>query len=156
MVNIDKMQLAFVPGRGTSTTDVIFIVCQLQEKYIAATKKQLYFASVDYEKAFDCVPRKVLWWPLRSLGVDKWAVHAPQGTYHNAQSCVRVNRVRWLVCVRALSLAHCFSSCCWKCCHVSPAQVCHGASLWRWPGTCRGHPGGVYIQAEGMEGWHGK
>ena len=34
MVNIDKMQFCFVPGRGT--TDIIFIVRQLQEKCIAA------------------------------------------------------------------------------------------------------------------------
>ena len=59
MVNMDEMQFSFVPGRGT--TDAIFIVCQLQEKYIAA-KKVLYFAFVDLEKAFDSVPRRVLWW----------------------------------------------------------------------------------------------
>ena len=43
MVDIDEMQFGFVPIRGT--TDAIFIVRQLQEKYIAA-KKPLYFAFV--------------------------------------------------------------------------------------------------------------
>ena len=33
-----------------------------------------YFAFVDLEKAFDRVPRKVLWWALGSLGVEEWAV----------------------------------------------------------------------------------
>ena len=89
MVNIDEMQFTFVPGRGT--TDAIFIVCQLQEKYIAAANKQLDFAFVDLEKAFDRVPRKVLWWALRSLGVDKQAVHVIQSMHHNARSRVRVN-----------------------------------------------------------------
>ena len=65
MVNIDQMQFDIVPSRGT--TNAIFIVWQLPEKCITA-KKPLYFAFVDLEKAFNHVPRKVLWWALRSLG----------------------------------------------------------------------------------------
>ena len=41
MVNINEMQLGFVPGRGT--TGAIFVVRQLKEKYIA-TNKLCYFA----------------------------------------------------------------------------------------------------------------
>ena len=52
MVDIGSMQFGFVPGRGT--TDAIFIIRQLQEKYMAANKP-LYFAFVDLEKAFDRV-----------------------------------------------------------------------------------------------------
>jgi hypothetical protein len=47
------MQLGFRPGQGT--TDAIFIVCQLQEKYLAK-KKDMWMAFVDLEKAFDRVP----------------------------------------------------------------------------------------------------
>ena len=43
-------QSGFIPGRGT--TDAIFVVRQLQEKYLAANKR-LYMAFVDLEKAFD-------------------------------------------------------------------------------------------------------
>ena len=43
----------FRPGRGT--TDAIFIVRQIQEKYLAQ-KKDLWIAFVDLEKAFDIVP----------------------------------------------------------------------------------------------------
>ena len=59
------------PLAGRSTTDGIFIVCQLQDKYLAK-KKYLWIAFVDLEKAFDRVPREVGWWVLRYLGVDEW------------------------------------------------------------------------------------
>ena len=87
VVSIDDSQFGFVPGRGT--TDAIFVVRQLQEKYLAANKR-LYMAFVDLEKAFDHVPRKVIWWALRKLGVDEWIVHLVQGMYSNARSRVHV------------------------------------------------------------------
>ena len=48
---------------GRSTTDAIFIVLQLQEKYLAK-KKGLWIAFVDLEKEFDRVPQEVVWWVL--------------------------------------------------------------------------------------------
>ena len=62
-------------GRGT--TDEIFIVRQLQEKHLAANKP-LYMAIVDLEKAFDRVPRDVIWWAMRKLGVGEWLVRLVQ------------------------------------------------------------------------------
>ena len=50
VVSTDDSQFGFVPGRGT--TDAIFVIRQLQEKYLAANKR-LYMAFVDLEKAFD-------------------------------------------------------------------------------------------------------
>ena len=44
----------------------------------------LYMAFVDLEKAFDRVPRKVIWWALRKLGVEEWIVQLVQGMYANA------------------------------------------------------------------------
>ena len=56
------MQFGFMPGCGT--TDAISIVTQIQEAYIRKNRN-LYFTFVDLGKAFDRVPRKVLWWALR-------------------------------------------------------------------------------------------
>ena len=56
-INIDEMQCDFMPG--CCTTDAIFILRQLQEKYMAANKP-LFLAFVDLEKAFDHVPRKII------------------------------------------------------------------------------------------------
>ena len=74
-------------GRGT--TDAIFIVCQLQEKHLAANKP-LYMAFVDLEKAFDRVPRDVIWWAMRKLGIDEWLVRLVQSMYKDVRSRVRV------------------------------------------------------------------
>ena len=57
-ISIDDMQFGFMPGRGT--TDAIFILRQLQEKHLSKNKK-LYFTFVDLEKAFNRIPRKVIW-----------------------------------------------------------------------------------------------
>ena len=66
-------QFGFRPCKGT--TGAIFILRQLQEIYL------LYFALLYLEKAFDCVPRKVIWWALRTVGVDEWIVRAIQSMY---------------------------------------------------------------------------
>ena len=87
IVTIDEMQCGFMPGR--STIDAIFFLWQLQEKFLGK-KKNLYFAFVDLEKAFDRVPRKVLWWAMRKLGIDEWIIRTVQAMYYNAQTKVRV------------------------------------------------------------------
>ena len=87
LVSIDDSQFGFVQGRGT--TDAIFVVRQLQEKYLPANKR-LYMAFVDLEKAFDRVPRKVIWWVLRKLDVEEWIVRMLQGMYANSRIRVSV------------------------------------------------------------------
>ena len=65
------MQCGLMSGQGT--TDAIFIVRQLQEKHLAANKPL-----VDLQKAFDRVPRDVIWWAMRKLGIDEWLVRLVQ------------------------------------------------------------------------------
>ena len=72
------------------TIDAIFILRQIQEKYLAK-KLPLYFAFVDLEKAFDRVPREVIWWAMRKLGVEEWIINIVKAMYANANSKVRVN-----------------------------------------------------------------
>ena len=86
-VEIDEMQCGFMSGCGT--TDAIFIVRQLQEKHLAANKP-LYMAFVDLEKAFDRVPRDVIWWAMRKLRIDEWLVCLVQSMFKDVRSRVRV------------------------------------------------------------------
>ena len=52
--------------------------------------KPLYMAFIDLEKAFDRVPRDVIWWAMRKLGIDEWLVRLVQSMYKDVRSRVRV------------------------------------------------------------------
>ena len=88
-VSIDDSQFGFVPGRDT--TDAIFVVRQLQEKHLAVNRR-LYMAFLDQEKSLYRVPRKVIFWALKKLGVE-WIVRLVQGMYANARSRFVLARV---------------------------------------------------------------
>ena len=86
-VCIDSMQFGFMKGRGT--TDAIFIVRQLQEKYLAKNR-DLWMAFIDLEKAFDRVPRMVIWWALQRLGVEEWLVGVVKSMYENSMTRMKI------------------------------------------------------------------
>jgi len=85
-VKIDDMQFGFMSGKGT--TDAIFVIRQMQEKH-SAKGKNLYYAFVDLEKAFDRVPREVVRWALRKAGVDEWLVRTVLTMYEGAKTVIR-------------------------------------------------------------------
>src|SRR5213083_131660 len=87
-VKIDEMPFGFCPGKGT--TDAIFIVRQVQEKFLGK-QKEMWMAFVDLEKAFDRVPREVLWWALRHVGVEEWMVNVIKSLYEGVTTAVRRN-----------------------------------------------------------------
>ena len=80
------MQFGFTPGKGT--TDAIFIVRQLQEKF-RSKRKTLYYAFVDLEKAYDRVPREIVRWALRKAGVEEWLVESVMCLYEGAKTAVQ-------------------------------------------------------------------
>ena len=63
---------------------------QVQEKH-QAKKKKLYYAFVDLEKEFDRVPREVVRWALRKLGVDEWLIRTVMALYTEACTIVRTD-----------------------------------------------------------------
>ena len=62
VVDINKMQYGFIPGRGT--VDAVFVLKKLTEKFRTENKK-LTFEFVDLEKAFHWMPREVIHFALR-------------------------------------------------------------------------------------------
>ena len=77
-----------MPGKGT--IDDNFIMRQVQEKH-QAKNKELYYAFMDSEKEFDRVPREVVRWALRKLGLDEWLIRTVIALYTAACTVVRTD-----------------------------------------------------------------
>ena len=74
--------------KGKGTTDAIFMARQMQENF-RVKGKELCFGFVDLEKAFDRVPREVISWAMRKLGVEEWLVSEVMSMYIGAKTVVR-------------------------------------------------------------------
>ena len=88
VVDIDKMQYGFMPGRGIVNT--VFVQWRLTEKFRAKNKK-LFFIFVDLEKAFDRVPREVIRFALRWTGVAEYLVNGVMTLYEVCKTAVSVD-----------------------------------------------------------------
>jgi len=89
------MQFGFMKGKGT--INGIIIVRQMQEK-VRVKSKKIYFGFVDLEKALHRVPREVIIWAMRKLGVDEWLVSAVMSMYMGVRTVVRTvhgNADKW-------------------------------------------------------------
>ena len=86
LVKIHETQHGFVKGKGT--VDAVFIMRQLQEKALEGNEK-LYCAFVDLEKAYDRVPREIVYWCLRKKGVPERLIQIIRNTYEGSKTMVR-------------------------------------------------------------------
>lgn len=87
ITNVTENQCAFVAGR--STTDAIHSVRTLMEKY-RDNKTDLHMIFIDLEKAFDWVPRELIWHALRAQSVpEHYIMIVKDMTYHQVSTKVR-------------------------------------------------------------------
>ena len=84
---IVEVQGGFRRGRGC--TDQIFTVRQICEKYLGKGK-DVYFAFLDLEKAYDRVDRDAMWNVLRLYGIGGRLLRGVKSFYVGSKACVRV------------------------------------------------------------------
>ena len=75
--------------RGRDCTDMIFVVRQLAEKAVEHQATQ-YLVFVDLKKAYDSVPREVMWMVLRKMGVPEVLVEIVQSFHSDMKARVRL------------------------------------------------------------------
>ena len=68
IVSISKEQFGFVKRK--STTDAIFAIRQLQEKYREG-QQDIHCVFIDLGKDYDRVPREELYWCMRDKGCQR-------------------------------------------------------------------------------------
>uniref|UniRef100_A0A1Y1M3Z3 Reverse transcriptase domain-containing protein n=1 Tax=Photinus pyralis TaxID=7054 RepID=A0A1Y1M3Z3_PHOPY len=81
---LEESQCGFRKGRGVQ--DHIFMLKQLIEKY---TRETIFVAFIDLEKAFDSIPRRLVWSSLKRRGIGNKLGKCIRSMYTNTRNYVR-------------------------------------------------------------------
>ena len=87
---LKELNMQVIKKRKKGTIDAIFILRQLQEKYLDK-KRCLFYCFVDLENASDRVPRKVIEFALRKKGVEEKLVQVVMRLYEGTRARVKIN-----------------------------------------------------------------
>ncbi|KAH1250174.1 LINE-1 retrotransposable element ORF2 protein [Glycine max] len=83
---VTENQFGFMPGR--STMEAIYLLRRVMEQY-RMTQQDLHLIFIDLEKAYDRVPREILWKALEKKGVRVAYIRAIQDMYDRVSTSVR-------------------------------------------------------------------
>ena len=85
-MSFSEQPYRFMPGKRT--TDALFVLRVLMEKYREGHKEQ-QCVFVDMEKAYDKVPREEVWYCMITSGLAEKYVRIVQDMYDDSSSAVR-------------------------------------------------------------------
>lgn len=85
-------QTGFIEGCRTS--DHMFVLKTLLQKYVLGESKPLYCCFVDFKKAFDSVSHAHLLYKLKKYGIGSKFYTILKSMYTISNSCVKINNVR--------------------------------------------------------------
>ena len=81
---VSTNQFGFMLGR--STIEAIFLIRQVMERF--GEQKDLHMVFIDLEKAYDKIPRNIMWWVLDKHKVPTKYVTLIKDMYNNAVTSV--------------------------------------------------------------------
>ncbi|GJS60272.1 retrovirus-related pol polyprotein LINE-1 [Tanacetum coccineum] len=85
---VSENQFGFMPGR--SSVEAIHLIRSLMEKYMER-QRDLHMAFLDLEKAYDSVPRELIWKNLVDKGSSRRYIKVIRDMYDGAKTRVRTS-----------------------------------------------------------------
>jgi hypothetical protein len=85
---LSKEQLGFIPGNRTS--DALLLLHNLVYQYCKTNNKYIYACFVDFQKAFDSVPRHKLFEKLINYNITGKFYECIKNLYTNDLSCIKI------------------------------------------------------------------
>ena len=85
---ISEAQAGF--REGYSTIDNAFILNALIQNHITRKRSRLYVCFVDFQKAFDSINRRKLWYVLKTNGIKGNIFRVVHNMHESVKTCVRV------------------------------------------------------------------
>ena len=87
---ISPKQIGFMKGMRTS--DHIFFLQTVIEKFVKKNKKMLFAVFIDFKKAYDTVDRNILINRLKQLGINGMYLQNILGMYTKTEYCIKLKQ----------------------------------------------------------------
>ena len=85
---LSKKQLGFLAGNRTS--DAHIIIHNMIQKYCHKKGKHIFSSFIDFSKAFDTIPRDILFGKLKGHGITGCFFNILKDIYSNDQACIKM------------------------------------------------------------------